>query len=325
VVSAVNNHNKTLVDDAAAKLLRDPYVSNNGAPAGAATAPDEITASTSRGPAVQVTVSALADVAMRLQALNAPTDDTATALANQLQQNNDALNTLDTARKSTAQDRKKEAEQKLERARKALQLLQILGGDPASQARQAKEIGKKIKDAAGEYNTALKDEAGGSAASPFPANDPATKAADADATTAATEVLRIAEDPGAATAPTDRRPASAASIGSDTTRHQAIGAQSPADSAAAKATAYKLGQHDRDVLALFRDAANQVKHVLDDAAKRAKANNAADPRDRQTGRELDKAVGDLAVTIQIKQSGGDVSTPPGRDSHSAPAPVDILA
>jgi len=326
MISVSNNRNNGLADDAATKLLRGSSANANGEPASANAAADEpgkTAASSGQGSAVQVTISA--DAATRLQALNAQPDNVATALANQLQQNSDALSTMDAARKNTAADRKKEAEHKLEQAIKALQLLQILGGDPASQARQAKNIGKKITDAAGEYNTALKDEAGGSAASPSPANDPAAKAANATTATsvAATEARPMAGDPVAATAPTDSRPAS---IGSDITRQQATDAyQSPADRAMAKATAYKLGQHDRDVLDLFKGAANQVKHVLDDAAQRAKARNAADPRDRQIGSELDKAVGDLAETIEIKQSGGDVSALLGQDSRSAPAPVDILA
>jgi hypothetical protein len=333
VVSAVTNSSKTLVDDAATALLRASSAKTNGTSANAPATTDDATSSdSSRGPAVQVTLSSLADAATRLQALNAQPDDTAKALADQLQQSNDALNTLDAARKSTASDRKAEAEQKLEQARKKLQLLQILGGDPATQAKQAKDIGKEIKDAAGEYNTALKDEAGGSAAASAPAaNDPTAKAADADATTAASASAIGAAptaDPAAATAPTDAKDktASPASDDADAARQQAIDAyQSPADAAAAKAAAYNLGQHDRDVLALFKDAANQVKHVLDDAAQRAKAKNVATPGTKQTEDEMDKAVGDLAETIQIKQSGGDISESSGPDSAPAPAaPVDIL-
>jgi hypothetical protein len=337
VVSAVNNTNKTLVDDAATTLLRASSARTNGTRANAPAATDDTSSSdSSRGTAAQVTLSSLADVATRLQALNAQPDDTAKALADQLQQSNDALSTLDAARKSTASDRKAEAEQKLEQARKKLQLLQILGGDPATQAKQAKDIGKEIKDAAGEYNTALKDEAGGSAAASAPAaNDPTAKAADADATTAASATATGAAptpdataDPAAATAPTDAKDktASTASDDPDTIRQQAIDAyQSPADAAAAKATAYKLGQHDRDVLALFKDAANQVKYVLDDAAQRAKAKNVATPRTEQAENETDKAIGDLAETIQIKQSGGDISGATGLDGTPAPVPVDILA
>jgi hypothetical protein len=326
MVSAVTTTNKALVDNAATTLLspKTDANANQGTEGGAAPAAG------ARGPAVLVSLSAQADLVTRqkaLDALNALPDNLASALSDQLQKDSDALNTLDQARKSTASDRKAEAEKKLEQATKKLQLLQILGGDPKALASRAKEIGKEIKDAAKEYTAALKDEAGGSAAAAAAttattAQGPATTASDGAGAATPDAAIAAASDPAQSSA-TVTDPASAPQ------RATVQPPQSAADKAAADAENYRLGQHERDVVANFKAAAKTVNEIMDKARQQQKAKNSTDPGASGTAQvrgEMDKAVQDLSDTVEIKQDGGDISDPAGSAPIIAPGSgVDILA
>ncbi len=351
MVSGINNYNQPSAGDVTA-LLRGSSKDSGASQTNKDPSTPTTNDSPDRGPAVAITISAIADLVTRqkaLDALGAQPDNVANALSDQLQSSANALNTLDQASKNTAADRKKEAEQKLEQAQKKLQLLQILGGDPAKMAKEAKEIGKDIKDAASEYTKAMKDAAAGGNAvaaasqtvsreigtadvagvssdgSPAPVGDaslPATKAlatgsanpakagASADATTAEATGNR---DGAKATGVAEAQPP----------------AQSAADKAAAAATKYRLGQHDRDVVESFKKAANQVKQVIQDAAQKQKSKNSLDPGvtgTAQVSKEMDKAVQELSDTVRIEQSGGDISDTRG-SAFAAPVfpALDILA
>jgi hypothetical protein len=332
MVSAVNNYNKALVDNAATALLGGSSKTDANATQGTvSTEGGAALPASGRDPAVLVSLSAQADLVMRqkaLDALNAMPDNLANALSDQLQKGTDALNTLDQARKSTASDRKDEAEKKLEQATKKLQLLQMLGGDPKTIASQAKDIGKEIKNAASEYTTALKDEAGGTAA-----------AAAATATTTASGLATTpSEGSGAATpdaaimAGASGPAQTAAKVADPESAPQQATVQPPqsaADKAAADAANYRLGQHDRDVVANFKAAAKTVNQIMDNAVHQLKAKNPTDSGASgmaQVRAEMDKAVQDLSDTVQIKQEGGDISDPAGSAPIIAPASgVDILA
>lgn len=334
MISAANTYAKTPVDDSATALLRstpDTDTTTTGATAPATASPAD------RGPAVLVSLSSQADLATRqqaLDALNAKPDDLANALSDQLQKGADALNTLDQAAKSTAADRKKDAEEKLERATKQLQLLQVLGADPKTLAAQAKDVGKQLKDAASEYTKALKDEAGGAAPAAATAGSPADPVAAATTATATASGLASAAGaaaPDAATTASASNPAQATTnaVNPQTATQQPV-VQAPlsaADKAAAAAQQYKAGQHDRDVVANFKAAAKTVKQIVDNAAQQLKAKHPSDPGasgSAQGSSELDKAVQTLADTVQIKQDGGDISDSAGSAAGPASA-VDILA
>jgi hypothetical protein len=345
VISAANSYNKTPVDDATTALLRstpdtDTTKTDTAAQGTASAAAD-------RGPAVLVSLTTqAADLATRqkaLDALNAMPDDLANALSDQLQKGADALNTLDQAAKSTAADRKKDAEQKLERATKQLQLLQMLGADPKTMAQQAKDVGKQLKDAASEYTKALKDEAGGAAPAAAAAGSPADPVA--AATTATATAAGLASTAAGATpdttnavaAPSQAQAAvkaatsqTAAQTATPQTAAQPVPVQAPqsaADKADEAALKYRLGQHERDVVANFKAAAKTVKQVMDNAAHQLKAKNPSDlgaSGSAQVSSEMDKAVQTLADTVQIKQDGGDISDSAGSAAGPASA-VDILA
>lgn len=350
MVSSVNSNIKTPIDDPTAALMRSASTRSDGPPAKDASTEQASQDAGSRGPAVQLSLSALADLVTRqsaLDALGTTSDGASKALSDQLQSNTDALTTLDQARKSTAADRKKDAEEKLQAAQKKLQILQILGGDPAKMAKDAKEIGKDIKDAASQYSTAMKDAAAGS--SPAAA---ASQAVPGQATTA--PVAGVPTGDGAATADGSATPATSAATGAPAATAQpgtapdaatanaaanpdAAGTaapsrppvQSAAEKAAEAAAKYKLGQHDRDVVASFKQAANQVKQVMQDAAQKQKSKNPLDPGvsgTTQVAKEMDKAVQELSDTVQIQQSGGDISDTSGPDLTGPASPtIDILA
>jgi hypothetical protein len=108
-------------------------------------------------PAVRSTQSAQA----RLASLLVLPDDVAKSLAEDQKRAADLLAVLDQAKKSMVSDLKGAALEKLNRARKKLELLRMFGGDPKAVAREAKRIAEEIRAAAREYASALKAEGGG--------------------------------------------------------------------------------------------------------------------------------------------------------------------
>lgn len=300
MLTASNSAYQKSADDAAAAMLRGAAAKSSAALAKAnADAGD--TNSSGRGPAVQKNFSASAQAMSLLQnslnALRPALDgDVADALSDQLEKTRDALTKLDEAKQGMIGDRKAAAEQKLEQARKKLALLRMMGGDPKAIMRQAKAIAQEIKGAANEYSEALKAQGGDGASSAAVPADAATGSADpaatpSDATAAAGEVPAVASsaDATAKTASPD----------------VAAQPQTPADKATAEA---KDNQHEHDVLEAFKDAARAVKRVMEEAARKLKAQRPADPESSgtaQIGAAMDKAVGELAENMQ--SSGADAA------------------
>ena len=281
-----------------------------------------------RGPAVQILLSTTPIAATSTKALLQSTD-AKTAILDRLQNSNAALDTLEQSRKDTAGERKDSAERKLEQARKKLQLLQLLGGDPKSVARQAKDIGKEIKSAAGEYSTAVKDQSSNNSVVTGPEVDGAAtdvKEVETTATNNSSLASRSSAVVVAKDAPASDQVAAGASANQDTARDQAAVHLSPSDAAATKAADYELGQHDRDVLALLKDATNQVKQVLQNAEHHSRSKSAGSVVIGATQIEagLDKAIDELAETIEITQNGGKISANEIGDVVLAPV-VDIVA
>jgi len=294
VLTASTNPYQKTADDAAVALLR-------GATAKASAAADAAKADvkSDRGPATRTSLSPAAQaVAMLRSSLNAlqPAldEDVVDALSEQLEKTSDALTKLDQAKQGMIGDRKAAAEQKLELARKKLALLRSLGGDPKTIARQAKAIAQEIKAAAIAYGEALKAEgAVGAAAGPV-----------TDATGIAADPAASGDPAVAGDAPADSSSAKASATTDDTEAAASQDAplpQTPAEKAEADA---KAGQHDREVLEAFKDAAREVRRMMEEAARKLKARHDPDANaTAQESRAMDKAVEELGEIIGNGQSG----------------------
>lgn len=294
------------------------------------------TGANDRGPVVQIDISKLRDLLTRAQALDAlqSNDGTSNVLSSQIEAGATALNALDQSRKNTAAERQKDAEEKLQAAQKRLQLLQLLG-DPRALAQDAKQISKDIKDAAKQYTTAIKDQALGTAATTvIPANGPIPAASSSVLDGGSTGVAPAAEL-GNGEAPTVAR----SSVNAASPIDGAAPAQTPAVSAgaavsalanpAARAAAYELAQHDREALARFAQAANDVKNVAKSASQQLKAKNPLDPDAKVADHnitDMDNAVQALVDTVHLKENGFDISEPTGPSAPDANNHlVDMLA
>ncbi|WP_445488254.1 hypothetical protein [Rhodopseudomonas sp. RCAM05734] len=299
MLTASNSAYQKSADDAAVALLRGAAAKSSAASAKTNADAGDVN-SANRGPAVQKNLSASAQAMSLLQnslnALRPALDgDVATALSDQLEKTRDALTKLDDARQGMIGDRKAAAEQKLELARQKLALLRMMGGDPKAIMRQAKAIAQEIKGAANEYSEALKAQGGEGASNAAVPSDAVTGSADPAAT--ASDATSTTGEAPAVASPADATAKTAAP-------EVAAQPQSPADKATAEA---KDNQHEHDVLEAFKDAARAVKHLMEEAARKLKAQHPADPEAdgaAQTGAAVDKAVGELAENIQISQSGG---------------------
>lgn len=293
---------------------------------------------TGRGPAWSVTLSPRTNVSLLQASLNALrpslSDDLANALTEQLQKTSEALTTLDQARSSVAADSKGEAEQKLDRARKKLQMLRMLGGDPATIAKQAKAIAQEIKAAAREYSAALKSEGDGGATA-------AAATATTDSTSPETEIpaetgaAAVGGNPTAAAAEAvvvkatspdrsgDRSDGSAAGLDPTAKSASSQAAAQPADAEAARQQAIQAYQDaakgaaakasrdrgEQQVLEKFKDAAREVKQVIEDAVRKLRAKHPADPDASaavQAGVSLDHAVQELAGVMQAEPGNASV-------------------
>jgi hypothetical protein len=339
MVSVANSYNNTPVSDAVTALTRSG--SSSAAASSAQGSASSASDANSRGPAVLVTLSP-----QRSPVLS---DDVAKTLTDQVQQNTDALATLDQNSKSTAEQRKADAKEKLDQARKKLETLQIIGGDPATIAKQAKAIGEEIKTAASEYSSALKSEIGGNttaggASAAAGSTTPGTNASPADAAAADSATAATAATGTTATLPDGSvTGGSNTSTAVDSTEASASlqAVAKVADPAATAQTVVQAYQNAADraaanthfdpieenVLASFKGAARDVKAVLENAARELKAK---DPIDHgahagaNTEVEIDKAIQDLSDTIRIKESGGNTDISIGSDTSAAPA-LDIQA
>ena len=261
-------------------------------------------------------------------------DDLANTLTEQLEKTSEALTKLDQARSSLVDNSKGAAEQRLERARKMLQMLRMLGGDPATIAKQAKAIAQEIKAAAREYSAALKAEADGgvTAAAATGATDstspqteapvetgaaaggeiPAAAAAEAVVVKAASsdrsgdrsDGSAAGRDPASQSASSQ---AAAQPADPEAVRQQTIQAyQDAVNSAAAKAS---RDRGEQEVLEKFKDAAREAKQIIEEAVRKMRAKQPSDPDARaavQAGVSLDQAVRELADVMQPEPGNGSV-------------------
>ena len=308
---------------------------------------------TGRGPAWSLTLSPRSNVSLLQASLNALrpslSDDLANTLTEQLQKTSEALTKLDQARSSLVANSKGAAEQKLDRARKMLQMLRMLGGDPATIAKQAKAIAQEIKAAAREYSAALKSEADGGApaAAATAAMDSTSPLTDTPAETGAAAFGEIPTAVAAeavvvkATSPersgdrgdgsaAGRDPASqsassqAAALPADpeAVRQQTVQAyQDAANNAAAKAN---RDRGEQQVLEKFKDAAREVKQIIEEAVRKLRAKQPADPDAHaavQAGVSLDHAVRELGDVMQIEPGNGSVDISISLGSVAAAAPT----
>jgi hypothetical protein len=286
----------------------------------------------SSDPTVRSTLSAQA----RLASLLVLPDDVAKSLAEDQKTAADLLAALDQAKKSMANDRKGEALEKLNRARKKLELLRMFGGDPKAVAREAKRIAEEIRAAAGEYAAALKSEGGGN----VPATDSVAVGASPSATPAppgqgVVHVPGVADAGEAGAKPADApakdaAPAIVETADPEAARQQTV--QAYQDAAARVAAQANKDRGEREVLAQFEDAAREVKRLIEDAVRKLKAKNPSDPDARDAERAkaaIDEEIKELSDTIQAQRDGSAtdvfVGAVAGIATAGAAAPVvDIL-
>ena len=177
-----------------------------------------------------------------------------------------------------ASDRKGEALEKLNRARKKLELLRMFGGDPKAVAREAKRIADEIRAAAREYAAALNSEGG---------DVSAAASAPVDASAAVTSVFRPAlrrqqkrtrsrqmRLPRTLLQPSSRRPIPSS---------PAEPAQAYQDAAARVAAQANKDRGEQEVLAQFKDAAREAKRLIEEAVRKLKAKNRIGPRRSGSG------------------------------------------
>ncbi|MBN8940152.1 MAG: hypothetical protein J0H01_11700 [Rhizobiales bacterium] len=268
----------------------------------------------------------------------------------------DLLTKLDQMRTSAVSDRKASAQQKLELARQKLQMLRMMGGDPKMIARQAKQIAQEIREAAREYGAAVQSGAaalgtGAAEAPPAPAEAAAAKGA--EAATGAADQATGAEGQTQAAKPAEAAQAGQADKGQPGQGAAEKGAadkgsvergsvdKATAREEAAKAyqdMAAKLGQKgaastaEREVLDKFKQAAAEVKRLIEDAVRKLRARNANDPDAREAEKAKNamlKEVDQLGDTMRAAETGADATVPAtagaGIDAAIAVPVINILA
>ncbi len=254
-------------------------------------------------------------------------------------------------------DRKRAALQKLELARKKLEILRMLGGDPGSVARQAKQIAQEIAAAAREYGAALQAEGGADGA------DAANVAPEAPASSEATASRGSPPSAGAETA--DATDAAGGSAGTDTPAAATTAGMGPAlakdgvpDASVAlttkatdpaverqktaeayQAVAAKMADRankakgEADDLAKFKDAAREAKELVKNAAHKLKAKHPDDLAVADAQRAtaaMDREIQDLGARMEAQQGGSiaegiaSASAGSGTTDTASPA-VNILA
>jgi hypothetical protein len=260
-------------------------------------------------PAVRVAGFAQA----RLASLLVLPGDVAKSLAEDQKKASDLLAVLDQAKKSMVSDLKGAALEKLNRARKKLELLRMFGGDPKAVAREAKRIAEEIRAAAREYAAALKSEGGGdvSAADSSPAGASAS-ATSAPPELGAAQAAGVADAGEAGAKPADApakdaAPAVVETADPEAARQQTV--QAYQDVAARAAAQANKDRGEREVLAQFKNAAREAKRLIEDAARKLKAKNPSGPDARDAERAkaaMDEEIKELSDTIQAQRDTADV-------------------
>ena len=287
-------------------------------------------------------------------------------LSDQSEKTQDVLRTLKQAKQSFVSNSKDAALQKLELARKKLALLRSLGGDPKAVARQAKAIAQEISAAAAQYGAAVEADGGGDAASLAAGSDEATAQGDTAApagtdTASASSTATAASSDG--TQPTPDVSADAATTAATSQAEASATGSSPASSPATKSTsdaatdastntstsggsditrqktlqAYQDAAKvsppsngvsgDQDAVRQFRDAANDAKNLIEEAARKLKAKHPADPDAagaRRAEADLDQSIQQLSDAVQTEQTAA--GAPSAADTASvASVSVDTVA
>jgi hypothetical protein len=222
--------------------------------------------------------------------------------------------------KSSKDDRKALAKQKIEQLKKRLQQLRMSGGDPKLIARQAAQLARELKQAVQEYGAAS------ATATAVPANANVPQAnANADATSAnaagdgaaAAETAAVPADGTTATAVPDTPPESPeASVGVTGDEPQANlpadGGTRPdegrvralLDHVAEKAAGAGAARAEREVINDIKTLAKQIKALFEQSKRKAEQEKGSDPDLNQDGkavgeatREIDKVVQDLEKSL----------------------------
>jgi hypothetical protein len=164
----------------------------------------------------------------------------------------DAVKTLDQARLDLLARRKQDALDRLDHARKEIELLRTLGGDEKSIAWKAKQVAEQIGKAAVEYGDAAAGirRSGDSATPDQPADG---SAADANATSTDRDSAAKQDAPSANDASTQasKQPSSASTPTSTTSDPSAV-------------------TTDADAVKAFSDAAGQLKRVFEELVLKGK-------------------------------------------------------
>lgn len=256
----------------------------------------------SSDPVVRSTLSAQG----RLASLLVLPDGLSKSLAEDQKAAADLLAVLDQAKKSMASDLKGEALEKLNRARKKLELLRMFGGDPKAVAREAKRIAEEIRAAAREYAAALKSEGGdvsAAASAPVDASASATSGQGAAQATGTSEAAEAHAKPADSPAK-DAAPAAVETADPEAARQQTM--QAYQDAAARVAAQANKDRGEQEVLAQFKDAAREAKRLIEDAVRKLKAKNPSDPDAReaeQANAAMEKEIEKLSDAIQAQRDG----------------------
>ncbi len=237
----------------------------------------------------------------------------------------EVINKLKEASKEAVNGRKGAARQRLDQLKAQLQMLRNSGADPKLIARIAKQLAQELKSIAKDYASAVKDEGGmeiaqtGSPGKIPGAADPAAP-------------LAIAPETATGTVPPENASSAknAASTPSDTASPAKEDRRDP--DAERKDYADKLNQKmadsnarffakkaDQEVLEEFKKVAEEIKSLLRQGAhalRKAKGNGLEADDLTKAGKEMDKAVQEIAEALEHKGDQPD-SSPLGLTSDGA--------
>jgi hypothetical protein len=224
------------------------------------------------------------------------------------QQNDlDAIKTLDKARQNLSARRKQDALDKLERARKELELLRTLGGSEKSIAWKARELAQRIGKAAVEYGDAARvSRRSGDSTAP-------DQQADASA-------------PDASATSPDRDPA--IKLDAAAPNDASSGTSKPStQTGTADNTSASSVKTDADAVKAFADAEVALKRVFEELVLKGKIKHTSSHEWIEAERaraEMGQEIQDLSNQIESGQN--IAATPNGAEADTSPSiSVNILA
>ncbi len=217
----------------------------------------------------------------------------------------DTILQLQDAQRSMVSDRKAAAKQRLDMAKARLQMLRMFAGDPKAMAQQAKQIAREIQQAANAYGAALQAEGaaavtGAVGAAPAQAGDGGAEAGPGvhvdPAQTAAAAVDAPNDRNGVgdkAVEPTDRS-------GNPAKGEREKAAEAYQAAAADLSSRHSKSQGEREAIEAFKQAAREAKRLIEEAARRMKAEEGGEGEVRQldaSARAMTRAVDDLDKAV----------------------------